>query len=670
MKLKFLSGILLLLPLSQGYAQSEADSLLQELNNLSAYEQASALQKSLNSEFQAGAIQGASSREVPNIVSFITASDIRNSGARDLVDVLRLVPGFDFGTDVESAVGPVMRGNWAMEGKVLLLIDGIEMNELAYQTLFFSHHYPVDIIERIEVIRGPGSAIYGGTAEYGVINIITKGKQGPEGVGLNATYGQLGHAYGRRNASLSLRKSILNAMLDVTGSIGSGNRSDDTHISFTQDTINLATSRSAYVQPTFLNVGIKSGGLEVRALYDSYRWRTRLYEIDNRQFATYATYQFKLGNKTTLSPRISYANQLPWHFTQQFSQNEDDWYHYKVRVQRLVASINLNHRFTRRLSLSSGIESQYQQGRDLLHIDGEEGNFGENPTTSFTSHSVYSQLFWKNYFANLTGGLRYEYREGFGGAVVPRLAATRHMNRWHVKLLYSHAYRMPGIENLNLAVGELKPEISKVAEAELGYQLTKNMLLAVNTFRMKVKDIIVYGYDISTLEESYINEEATGTKGIEANFQVQQARWRSQLTYSFYKPIKGNTVTDYQVEGQPQLYLGIPAHKVTYNGTFNISKRLHLNSSAIWHSERWGYTRFAGEDEQDYHLQHFAPYLLLNTFLRYEHLLPGLHLGAGVYNLLDEQHRYIQPYAGENAPAPSTGREWVLKLQYELPLGK
>lgn len=655
--------------LGQANAQSTADSLLLELSSLSAYEEGSTLQQSLNSEFQAGAIQGASSREVPNIVSFITASDIRNAGARDLLDVLRLIPGFDFGTDVEGAVGPAMRGNWAMEGKILLLIDGIEMNELAFQTLFFSHHYPADLIERVEVIRGPGSAIYGGTAEYGVINIITKGKQGEEGVNIYTTYGHLGKTFGRRQAGLSLRKSVQNAMLDVTASVGDGNRSDDTHISFLQDTTRLAVSHSSYTQPTFLNAGIRAGKLEVRALYDSYRWRTPLYELENRQFSGYATYEFSLTPNMTLTPRISYTNQLPWHYTRQLSKNEEDWYNYKIRTQRLAATITLNHRISRRLSLNSGLESQHQQGRDLLHEEGEEGNFGKTPTVSFSSHSVFSQLFWKNYFANFTGGLRYEYREGFGGAVVPRLAATKHMNKWHVKLLYSHAYRMPGIENLNLAIGELRPEIAKVAEAELGYQFTKDMILAVNAFRMKVEDIIVYSYDVNTLEESYINQEFTGSRGIEANFQLQQPRWRTQLTYSYYNPLRGNTVVDYQVDGQPHVYLGIPAHKLTFNGTLDISKQLHLNANAIWHSKRWGYSRFTDESEEEYYLQEYAPYLLLNTFIRYENLLPGFHLGAGVYNLLDEQHGFIQPYAGESAPSPAPGREWVLKLQYELPFG-
>lgn len=671
MKCKFLIIKAFVLSFGFAHAQSPADSLLLELEGISAFEEGSGLQKSLNSEFQAGAIAGMSSREVPNIVSFITAKEIQNSGARDLTDVLRLVPGFDFGTDVETAIGPAIRGNWAMEGKILLLIDGFEMNELAFQTLFFSHHFPVDIIERIEVIRGPGSATYGGTAEYGVINIITKGKSGPEGIQLNTNYGHLGKVYGRRNASLSMRKSIApKTMVDLTAAIGEGNRSDDTYISFWQDTVDLAKTREAYARSSYLNLGVKSGDLEVRALYDNYRWRTPLYEVENKQLAAYANYTIKLGSQTTLSPRISYTNQLPWHYAEQLSTDEEDWYDYKVRAQRLAGTLSLNHRFTRRLSLNSGVETQYQEAKDLLFSEGEEGNFGDSPSLSFMSYSLFSQLFWKNYFANLTAGLRYEYREGFGGAIVPRFAITKHINKWHTKLLYSHAYRMPGIENTNLAIGQLSPETAIVIEAEYGYQFTPDMMLAINVFRTGVQDIIVYGFDAKTLEESYINEELTGTKGIETNFQVQRPGWKTQITYSFYRPIKRNTVADYQVEGRPDLYLGLSAHKITFNNTIDLTRKLHLNTTATWNSERWGYTRFADEQEEEYALERFKPYFLLNTFLRYENLLPNLHVGVGGYNLLDTSFGYIQPYAGESAPAPNPGREWILKLQYELPFKK
>src|SRR5258706_15276835 len=62
-------------------------------------------------------------RESPGIVTLITEEEIRNSGAQDLMDILRMVPGFDFGVDVEGVVDVSVRGNWAHEGKVLLIID-------------------------------------------------------------------------------------------------------------------------------------------------------------------------------------------------------------------------------------------------------------------------------------------------------------------------------------------------------------------------------------------------------------------------------------------------------------------------------------------------------------------------------------------------------------------
>jgi len=71
-------------------------------------------------------------------------------------------------------MGLSLRGNWANEGKVLVLMDGQPFNELLYQSVAVGNRFPVDAIERVEIIRGPGSAQYGGSAEYGVINIITK----------------------------------------------------------------------------------------------------------------------------------------------------------------------------------------------------------------------------------------------------------------------------------------------------------------------------------------------------------------------------------------------------------------------------------------------------------------------------------------------------------------
>src|SRR5262249_55985153 len=133
-------------------------------------------------------------RETPGIVTVITRADILNSGARDLLDVMVLVPGFAPGVDVEGVVDLGVRGQWGHEGKILLLIDGQPMNELLYSTIQLANHYPLESIDRIEVIRGPGSAIYGGYAELAVINIITR--RPDDRIAVATSYGQLGHALG------------------------------------------------------------------------------------------------------------------------------------------------------------------------------------------------------------------------------------------------------------------------------------------------------------------------------------------------------------------------------------------------------------------------------------------------------------------------------------------
>lgn len=119
-------------------------------------------------------IKAKSIREQPGIVSVITAQDIQETGARDLSAVLMLVPGFSLDTDVQSMVGLTFRGLQGQEGKVLLVVDGIEINEPTYGSLPILYLIPAESIKQVEIIRGPGSAAYGGMAGLAVIRVTTK----------------------------------------------------------------------------------------------------------------------------------------------------------------------------------------------------------------------------------------------------------------------------------------------------------------------------------------------------------------------------------------------------------------------------------------------------------------------------------------------------------------
>ncbi len=117
-----------------------------------------------------------SSLEAPNATSVITAEDIRLSGATTLPELLRRVPGAEVMMLGQGSANVSLRGfNERIANKVLVLVDGrTEYQDFLGMTLWSS--MPVDMadIERIEVIRGPGSALYGANAMLGVVNIITR----------------------------------------------------------------------------------------------------------------------------------------------------------------------------------------------------------------------------------------------------------------------------------------------------------------------------------------------------------------------------------------------------------------------------------------------------------------------------------------------------------------
>ncbi|RKH08306.1 TonB-dependent receptor [Corallococcus sp. CA047B] len=117
-----------------------------------------------------------SSLEAPNATTVITAEDIRLSGATTLPELLRRVPGADVMAMGVGSSNVSLRGfNQRLANKVLVLVDGrTEYQDFLGLTLWAGLPVGLEEIDRIEVIRGPGSALYGANAMLGVINIITQ----------------------------------------------------------------------------------------------------------------------------------------------------------------------------------------------------------------------------------------------------------------------------------------------------------------------------------------------------------------------------------------------------------------------------------------------------------------------------------------------------------------
>ncbi len=148
--------------------------------------------------------------KAPAVASVITAEQIRESGARTIGDVLETVPGLH--VSVSSArLSPVysIRGiHTDKNPQVLMLLNGVALTQLTFGDRGPLSTMPVAAISRIEIIRGPGSAVYGADAFAGVINIMTKTAEDYEGVEAGARLAD----FGTRDGWLSYGSKLDNGL--------------------------------------------------------------------------------------------------------------------------------------------------------------------------------------------------------------------------------------------------------------------------------------------------------------------------------------------------------------------------------------------------------------------------------------------------------------------------
>ena len=189
-----------------GTSSASSEKTLKSDESLSykdSNEEASSLETTIKEEFSTEAIWLGFEKKVtiatrhetpvgkaPSIVTVITAEEIKNLGYRTFVEVLRTVPGFEIkkGGNVGTTL-PNARG-LHFAGQIRLMLDGHLVNNPFRGEAFANFdNFPVENIKRIEIIRGPGSAVYGENAFSAVINIVTFDAKDINGCKVSSGYG-------------------------------------------------------------------------------------------------------------------------------------------------------------------------------------------------------------------------------------------------------------------------------------------------------------------------------------------------------------------------------------------------------------------------------------------------------------------------------------------------
>jgi outer membrane receptor for ferrienterochelin and colicin len=651
MRFRFSLALCVLGFVSYPLKSQDLDSLL----NLNAFTEESDLQKMLNKNVSVSS-RHLTSRETPGIISVVTAEEIQNSGARDMIDVLRLVPGFDISQDLQFVMGLSLRGSWANEGKVLVLMDGQPFNDLLYQSVAVGNRFPVDAIERIEIIRGPGSARYGGSAEYGVINIITKAAGDLDGAIVYGTAGFLGDATGRTNAGMMAASKGEKVSWDVSAFTGKSIISDQMYQDIWQSSDPVSLINTTHADPLMLNAGFRYNGLSIRALYDKFQTSDPESNVSFQNLALDAQYKIKVSERVSLTPRMQYLNQIPWYYDYPETPGTD----FEVRALRKLAQVEGDFSISRKASLNFGA---------LYFADKSVEMATDETMLSMSNIALYAQALIRHRLANATIGFRFEKNNKYAAAFVPRIALTKKVENLHFKMLYSASFRSPSLQNVQLDTTGATPEKSNVFEFEVGYQFTPEMLLSLNAFHISTRDIIIYGSEGEgeDFNEWYESYEKSGSKGVELVYSIRKKKWYAHVTYSFSQAISDNTVDKYMVPQTNKQYVGMAAHKLTLNANINLSRKLSVSPTLMFSGERYAYTKV--DENFDPVAEPLGTYTLLNLFINYKNLLPGLTIGGGAYDVFDAKPVIPQAYNGGSGaylPIPGRGREYLIKLSYQI----
>ena len=279
-------------------------------------------------KFLTASLRASSERKAPASVSVITARELEVSGASTLWDALRLVPGVDV-VETRTGQGDVsIRGfNQSTSNRLLVLLDGKTVLQEFYGLVAWEE-IPVGLreIDRIEIVKGPASALYGANAIHGVINIITKTPEqlngGAAGFSAGNRHTRLGSAaYGRRAGKISYKvaadhrsmNSFENADTPASRvakahAFFSYDPAPDTSLSLTGGVSRLNDRMAFYSNGLWrpysiggtLRADFRSGGTKARAFWNGNKVKVRDFYTASDPVLKYDTYDLDLRQELSL----------------------------------------------------------------------------------------------------------------------------------------------------------------------------------------------------------------------------------------------------------------------------------------------------------------------------------------------------------------------------------
>ncbi len=412
--------------------------------------------------------------QAPGIITVITQDQIRKFGALSLRDILNRQTSIQItGNHFQQRARTSLRGvgNEHHDRKVLLLLNGRPMREAGTTGINIDIYagFPVNAIERIEIIRGPGSVLYGTNAVSGVINIVTKSPDEESEFSGAVTYG----SYHRRQLTLNGGGKI--GELEMYGSA---------------NLLNSGNVKVKGIRDQTLTTGDWPMGEETFQGVLTAKWKNlKLNAYANRHvFSSLPLAAVTFPPQDNITERYFFDVGYTHFFNSKWQASINTLYHqHKIERYLLFNTVPYNQ-VARNLLTELSVRGQIMKNLDVLFggfYDHQNGDLEIEPgaLTDFwdiTNHNLYGQLEYQvAEWVRFIGGLQWNQRKDGPSRISPRADLIFFIDKfWHAKLSYGEAFRSPVAEEFQRVVPplgnpNLSPETIKTLAAQISFNHVK-----------------------------------------------------------------------------------------------------------------------------------------------------------------------------------------------------
>jgi len=534
-------------------------------------------------------------RETGKVITVINQTTLQHLSTKTIGEVLNTVAGVTINganNNPGTNLGVSIRGS--SFGNALILIDGIPVNDPSLTSNYYDLNFiNLNQVERIEILKGGQSTLYGSDAVAGVINIITK-KAGdkPLSVQAIAKAGSYGTFDGTAGINGHLKKWTYSLQHTFVHSDGFSSAYDSTgHANFDRDgfrqnttraTLGYALSNKVTTQVFGSYSGYKAG-IDAGAFQDDADYTIKNKNAQGGMGLTVAqahgrlqfNYHFNYVQRSYLNDSADRSNPYAYYSNSSYTGRTHFAELYQTfQLAPVQLLIGADYRYNNTAQESSSI-----------------GSFGPYTAAPFTGHmwqlSPYASAVYDRQGWNVELGGRWNYHNTYGNNFTYTFNPS-YLIRDKVKLFgnLSSAFKVPSLYQLfDAAAGnkDLQPETSTTVEGGLAVYAADGLQLRTTYFNRQTKNAILYVItDPANYTAQYRNSNRQNARGVEVEAAYQTSKWNivSNYTYTAAR-IKSDFTESGNALGKDTTYNNlyrVPRHAVNAFVSYNITPQLNIGT--------------------------------------------------------------------------------------------